>query len=212
MPEEKIEQKAAEEKKEELLLSEEVYLTSGTHIGTRQKTAGMMPFIYKVRNDGLYIIDVRKTDERLKIAAKFLARFDPSKILVVSVRQYGHKPITEFAKHVGAVALPGRFVPGTLTNPKLNNYIEPDVILITDPMVDAQALSEASSIGIPIVALCDTNNETKFVDLLIPTNNKGRRALAIIYWLLTREILLEKGKIKSREEFKLAVEDFEAEI
>ena len=212
MPEEKIEQKAAEEKKEELLLSEEVYLTSGTHIGTRQKTAGMMPFIYKVRNDGLYIIDVRKTDERLKVAAKFLARFDPSKILVVSIRQYGHKPITEFAKHVGAVALPGRFVPGTLTNPKLNNYIEPDVILITDPMVDAQALSEASSIGIPIVALCDTNNETKFVDLLIPTNNKGRRALAIIYWLLTREILLEKGKIKSREEFKLAVEDFEAEI
>jgi len=212
MPEEKIEQKAAEEKKEELLLSEEVYLTSGTHIGTRQKTAGMMPFIYKVRNDGLYIIDVRKTDERLKVAAKFLARFDPSKILVVSVRQYGHKPITEFAKHVGAVALPGRFVPGTLTNPKLNNYIEPDVILITDPMVDAQALSEASSIGIPIVALCDTNNETKFVDLLIPTNNKGRRALAIIYWLLTREILLEKGKIKSREEFKLTVEDFEAEI
>jgi len=212
MPEEKIEQKAAEEKKEELLLSEEVYLTSGTHIGTRQKTAGMMPFIYKVRNDGLYIIDVRKTDERLKVAAKFLARFDPSKILVVSVRQYGHKPITEFAKHVGAVALPGRFVPGTLTNPKLNNYIEPDVILITDPMVDAQALSEASSIGIPIVALCDTNNETKFVDLLIPTNNKGRRALAIIYWLLTREILLEKGKIKSRDEFKLTVEDFEAEI
>ena len=212
MPEEKIEQKTAEEKKEELLLSEEVYLTSGTHIGTRQKTAGMMPFIYKVRNDGLYIIDVRKTDERLKVAAKFLARFDPSKIIVVSVRQYGHKPITEFAKHVGAVALPGRFVPGTLTNPKLNNYIEPDVILITDPMVDAQALSEASSIGIPIVALCDTNNETKFVDLLIPTNNKGRRALAIIYWLLTREILLEKGKIKSRDEFKLTVEDFEAEI
>ena len=212
MPEEKIEQKTAEEKKEELLLSEEVYLTSGTHIGTRQKTAGMMPFIYKVRNDGLYIIDVRKTDERLKIAAKFLARFDPSKIIVASVRQYGHKPITEFAKHVGAVALPGRFVPGTLTNPKLNNYIEPDVILITDPMVDAQALSEASSIGIPIVALCDTNNETKFVDLLIPTNNKGRRALAIIYWLLTREILLEKGKIKSRDEFKLTVEDFEAEI
>ncbi|MCD6572346.1 MAG: 30S ribosomal protein S2 [Thermoplasmata archaeon] len=212
MPEEKIEQKAVEEKKEELLLPEEVYLTSGTHIGTRQKTSGMIPFIYKVRNDGLYIIDVRKTDERLKIAAKFLARFDPSKIIVASVRQYGHKPITEFAKHIGAVALPGRFVPGTLTNPKLNNYIEPDVILITDPMVDAQALSEASSIGIPIVALCDTNNETKFVDLVIPTNNKGRRALAIIYWLLTREILLEKGKIKSRDEFKLTVEDFEAEI
>jgi len=211
MPEEETEQKVVE-KKEELLLSEDVYLTSGTHIGTRQKTAGMMSFIYKVRNDGLYIIDVRKTDERIKIAAKFLARFEPSKILVVSVRQYGHKPITEFAKHVGAIALPGRFVPGTLTNPKLNNYIEPDVILITDPMVDAQALSEASSIGIPIVALCDTNNEVKFVDLLIPTNNKGRRALAIIYWLLTREILLEKGKIKSREEFKPTVEDFEAEI
>jgi small subunit ribosomal protein S2 len=201
-----------EKNEEETLLPEEIYLTSGTHIGTRQKTAGMMPFIYKVRNDGLYIIDVRCTDERIKTAAKFLAKFKPAKILVVSVRQYGHKPITEFAKHIGAIALPGRFVPGTLTNPNSKTYTEPDVVLITDPLVDAQALTEASDVGIPVVALCDTNNETKYVDLLIPTNNKGRRALAIIYWLLAREILREKGKIKSPEEFTPKVEDFEAEI
>jgi len=194
------------------LVPEEVYLTSGVHIGTRQKTADMKEFIYKVRNDGLYIIDIRKTDERIRIAAKFLAKYEPSQILVVSVRQYGQKPIQEFAKCTGAMAIPGRFIPGTLTNPNIETFVEPDVIILTDPLVDGQALTEAKSIGIPIVALCDTNNELRYVDLAIPTNNKGRKALALVYWLLAREYLKERGEIKSDEEFKPKVEDFEAEI
>ncbi|RLF35134.1 MAG: 30S ribosomal protein S2 [Thermoplasmata archaeon] len=194
------------------LVPEEVYLTSGVHIGTRQKTADMKKFIYKVRNDGLYIIDIRKTDERIRIAAKFLAKYEPSQILVVSVRQYGQKPIQEFAKCTGAMAIPGRFIPGTLTNPNIETFVEPDVIILTDPLVDGQALTEAKSIGIPIVALCDTNNELRYVDLAIPTNNKGRKALALVYWLLAREYLKERGEIKSDEEFKPKVEDFEAEI
>lgn len=194
------------------LVPEEVYLTSGVHIGTRQKTADMKKFIYKVRNDGLYIIDIRKTDERIRIAAKFLAKYEPSQILVVSVRQYGQKPIQEFAKCTGAMAIPGRFIPGTLTNPNIETFVEPDIIILTDPLVDGQALTEAKSIGIPIVALCDTNNELRYVDLAIPTNNKGRKALALVYWLLAREYLKERGEIKSDEEFKPKVEDFEAEI
>jgi len=169
------------------LVPEEVYLTSGVHIGTRQKTADMKKFIYKVRNDGLYIIDIRKTDERIRIAAKFLAKYKPSQILVVSVRQYGQKPIQEFAKCTGAMAIPGRFIPGTLTNPNIETFVEPDVIILTDPLVDGQALTEAKSIGIPIVALCDTNNELRYVDLAIPTNDKGRKALSLLYWLLASE-------------------------
>jgi len=203
-----------EEKKQEnpMIASEETYMTSGVHIGTRQKTADIKDFIYKVRNDGLYIIDVKKTDDRIKVAAKFLSKYDPAKILIVSVRQYGQKPIQQLAEHTGISLLDGRFRPGTLTNPSSKDFFEPEVILLTDPMADMQALHEAQNIGIPVVALCDTNNETKYIDLAIPTNNKGRRALALIYWLLTRTLLKEKGTLKKDEDFKATVEDFEAEI
>jgi len=206
------EEKEEQERETKMLVSEETYMTSGVHIGTRQKTSDIKDFIYKVRNDGLYIIDVKKTDERIKNAAKFLAKYDPSKVLAVSVRQYGQKPIKKLGEFTGMQALEGRFRPGILTNPNSKDFFEPEIILLTDPLADIQALHEAENIGIPVVALCDTNNETRYVDLVIPTNNKGRRALALIYWLLTKEILREQGKIKSDEEFTATVEDFEAEI
>lgn len=204
----------AEEQKieEQMLVPEETYLTSGVHIGTRQKTSDMIQFIYKVRSDGLYIIDIKKTDQRIRYAAKFLSKYEPENILAVSTRQYGQKPIQQFANYTGCIAIPGRFLPGTLTNPNSKVYLEPDIIIITDPLVDGQALKEARDVGIPCVALCDTNNELRYVDLAIPTNNKGRRALALVYWLLAREFLKEKGKIKDYSEFTPKVEDFEAEI
>ena len=193
-------------------IPEETYMTSGAHIGTRQKTADIKNFIYKVRNDGLYIIDVKKTDERIKTAAKLLIKYDPSNILIVSVRQYGQKPIKKLGEYTGIQVLDGRFRPGTLTNPSAKGFLEPELLIVTDPLADAQALHEAENIGIPVIGLCDTNNETKYLDLIIPTNNKGRRALALVYWLLTRAILKEKGKIKKYDDFKATVEDFEAEI
>lgn len=195
-----------------MMISEETYMTSGVHIGTRQKTANIKEFVYKVRNDGLYIIDVKKTDNRIKTAAKFISKFDPSKVLVVSVRQYGQKPIRKLAEHTGMSILDGRFRPGTLTNPNSKGFVEPELIFVTDPLADAQALHEAKNIGIPVVGLCDTNNETKYLDVVIPTNNKGRRALALVYWLLTRAVLKEQSKIKAYDDFKVQVEDFEASI
>ena len=204
--------KGKTESENKMMVSEETYMTSGVHIGTRQKTADIKEFIYKVRNDGLYIIDVKKTDVRIKHAAKFLVQYDPSKVLVVSVRQYGQKPVQKLGEFTGMQILEGRFRPGTLTNPNSKDFIEPEAILLTDPLADIQALKEAKNIGIPVVALCDTNNETRYVDFVIPTNNKGRRALALIYWLLTKAILTEQGKIKSDGKFTATVEDFEAEI
>jgi small subunit ribosomal protein S2 len=206
------EEKQPMETEQTMMVTEEIYMTSGVHIGTRQKTADIKEFIYKVRNDGLYIIDVKKTDERIKAAAKFLAKYDPAKILVVSVRQYGQKPVKKLGEITGTQVLDGRFQPGTLTNPNAKTFLEPEIILLTDPLADIQALHEAKNIGIPVIALCDTNNETKYIDYVIPTNNKGRRALALIYWLLARAILREQGKIQSDEEFTTTVEDFEAEI
>ena len=196
----------------EMMVTEETYMTSGVHIGTRQKTADIKEYIYKVRNDGLYIIDVKQTDKKIKSAAKLLAKYSPEKVLAVSVRQYGQKPIRKLGEFTGITVMDGRFRPGTLTNPNSKDFIEPEIIMLTDPLADMQALHEAENIGIPVVALCDTNNETKYVDIVLPTNNKGRRALALVYWLLTKEILKAQGKIKNDDEFTTTVEDFEAEI
>ena len=197
---------------EDFLIPQEDYLKSGIHIGTKFKTKYMMDFIYKVRNDGLYIIDIKKTDKKINIASKFISKFDPGNVLVVSVRQYGQKPIRKLSEYTGIKVLDGRFRPGTLTNPSAKGFVEPELLIVTDPLADSQALDEARNIGIPVVGLCDTNNELKYIDIVIPTNNKGRRALALVYWLLSRAILKEKGKIKSYEDFKPTVEDFEAEI
>ena len=213
--EEKITQKdeiTTNNEETNMLISEEIYMTSGAHIGTRQKTADIKQFIYKVRNDGLYIIDVKKTDEKIKTAAKFISKYNPDDILAVSIRQYGQKPVKKMGELTGIRILDGRFRPGTLTNPNAKGFFEPSLLIVTDPLADQQALHEAENIGIPVIGLCDTNNETKYLDVIIPTNNKGRRALALIYWLLTREILKQQGKIKKYDDFKPTVEEFEAEI
>ena len=193
-------------------MSEDTYLTSGVHIGTQQKSASMKPFIYKVRTDGLYVLDVKQTDTRLRVAAKFLAKYPPERILIVAARQYGQKPAKLFAQAIGAQVFAGRFVPGTMTNPKLMQYTEPSIVLVTDPAADQQALREAMNIGVPVVGLCDANNDTRFVDLVVPTNNKGRRALATIYWLLTREVLKARGTLEGDEAFTPTVDDYEAQL
>ena len=200
------------ETKQPLLIPEESYLSSGVHIGTQQKSADMKRFLFKVRSDGLYMLDFKLTDQRIRTASKFLATFKPEDILIVSARQYGQKPVRTFAKKIGAKYFAGRFVPGTLTNPRLADYIEPRVLLVTDPAADQQAVREALNVGIPIIGLCDANNETKNMDVIIPSNNKGRRALATVYWLISREYMKNRGLIKNDEEFGMEIEDFEATL
>ncbi len=195
-----------------LLIPEDLYLSSGVHIGTQQKSADMKKFLFKVRSDGLYMLDFKKTDKRIRMAANFLAKFEPKEILVVSARQYGQRPVRTFGKTLGIKYFAGRFVPGTLTNPNLGDYVEPKMLLVTDPAADQQAVREALNTNIPIVGLCDANNETKNMDIIVPTNNKGRRSLATIYWLLTREFLKAKGTIAGDDDFKLKIEDFEATL
>jgi len=191
----------------ESIIPQDEYLTAGIHIGTQQKTKEMMRFVYRVRTDGLYVLDIQATDQRIRLAAKMLAKYDPQTILIVSARQYGHYPSEMFAKAVGSKVVTGRFIPGTLTNPKLHIYIEPDILIVTDPSGDMQAVNEAVNVGIPVIALCDTNNSTSNVDFVIPTNNKGRKALALIYWLLAKKTLEERG-----DTINYTVADFEAEL
>ena len=191
----------------DLLIPVEDYLGAGVHIGTQQKTEDMERFIHRVRTDGLYVLDVSMTDKRIRTAADFLANYDPEQILVASSRQYGRFPAEKFADAVGARARTGRFIPGTLTNPKYDGYIEPDVVVVTDPIGDAQAVKEAITVGIPVIAMCDSNNTTGNVDLVVPTNNKGRKALSVVYWLLANETLDRRGA-----EPTYALADFESDI
>ena len=197
---------------EELLLPRDTLLSAGIHIGTRIKTLDMEPYIYRVRPDGLFILDVKKTDDRIRVAARFLARFEPAKVAVAAARLYAQEPIKKFCEITGAMPLIGRFIPGQLSNPLYPNKIEPEVIVVSDPRADAQAVKEASNVGIPIVALCSTDNEFAGVDLVLPTNNKGRRALAVVFWLLARQVLRERGELAADKDTAVTIDDFEAKI
>jgi len=196
----------------ELLIDEDTFLTCGVHIGTKQKSKDMEPYVYKVRDDGLRILNVNMTSEKVVEAAQFLKDFEPKDVLVVSARQYGWKPATKFAESCGFECIAGRFTPGRLTNPEMRFFIEPKVIVLTDPAADAQAFREATNIKIPVIAMCDSNNLTANVDIVIPGNNKGRRSLALIYWLLSREILRIRGELAADEDLEETIDDFEAPL
>ena len=191
----------------------DVYEQHAVHIGTNQKSADMRKFLDTMRQDGggLHLIDVHQNDSRIRTVAKFLSNFAPKRILVVSARQYGQRPARKFAESIGAMRIVGRFIPGTLTNPSLRTYIETEVNLVTDPAADSQALSEAVSSGLPVVGIFDANNRLRNVDLVLPANNKGRRSLALVYWLLAREMLKNRGVLTDADwERSQSVDDWES--
>lgn len=192
------------------LIPKEQYLASGIHIGMKQRSEQMKEFIYKIREDGLSVLNLRKIDERIRIAAKFLSRLQ--NILVTSRKIVAKEAIEKFAEIIGAKAISTRFMPGTLTNPNYKNFFEAEAILIVDPLLDVQALQEAVKARVPVIAVCDTSNETKDIDLIIPANNKGKKALATLFWLLAREILKERKEITSDKEFKYKIDDFGKEV
>jgi len=196
---------------EQFLVPTDNYLKSGIHIGTKFRTKYMEQFIYKTRPDGLSVLNLQKIDERIKIAAKFLAQYAPEEILIVSRRENGWKPVNMIGKLTGAKVFAGRYPPGILTNPKLDNYIEVKILLATDAWPDRNAIIDAVKMGIPVIALCDTNNQTNNIDFVIPANNKGKKSLGLFFWILAREYLRNRGILKKNEELKEPLEDFTEE-
>jgi len=188
-----------------LLVSAETNGESALNIGSKHKSADMSRFVARVREDGLYLLDIPTTDARIKSIAALLNTYDAPSSMVVSARQYGQRPARKFAEAIGAHSAVGRFIPGSLTNPALRSYIEPDILFVTDPSNDQQALREAVATGLPIVGIVDANNHLRNVDIALPANNKGRRSLALIYWLLAREVLKVRGE--TTDEAWAAMED-----
>lgn len=196
----------------ELLLPIEVFLSAGIHIGTRINTKDMMPFIYRVRPDGLFVLDIKKIDARIRMAAKFIVKFDPTKVLTVSSRLYGRTPVKKFCDTTRTLPILGRFLPGILSNPSHSKHLDADLVVLTDPKADRQALKEASLVGIPTISLCDTEDSFSDIDLVIPVNNKGRKALATVYWLLARQVLRERGEITGDDTLATSIDDFETKL
>ncbi|MBI2137587.1 30S ribosomal protein S2 [Candidatus Woesearchaeota archaeon] len=196
---------------EQLLVPQDTYLKAGIHIGTKFKTKYMEPFIYKTRPDGLSVLNLQKIDERIKVAAKFLSNYAPEEILIVSRRENGWKALKAMGRVTGIRVFAGRYLPGILTNPSLENYLEVKIVVVADAWPDRNAISDAVKIGIPVIALCDTNNQSNSIDLVVPCNNKGKKSLGLLFWILTREYLRNRGVVKEDSDFKSLIEDFTEE-
>ena len=178
-------------------------LSTGIRVGTEVKTKFMIPYITQASPEGLYLFDLDITLSRIETAGRFIKKFDIKKVIVYSGRTYANTPIEKFCELTGARKMLGRFMPGTVTNPLLPYYSEPQLIVVSDPQVDAQAITEATNAGIPVIGIANTDNVTSELDLVIPANNRGRKALATVYWLLAREILQDS------KEMKYEIDDFE---
>jgi small subunit ribosomal protein S2 len=196
---------------EQFLVPQDVYLKSGIHIGTKFKTKHMEQFIYKTRPDGLSVLNLKKIDERIRTTASFLSQYAPEEILVISRRENSWKAVKAFGKSTGIGVIAGRYPPGMMTNPELESYFEPKIILITDSWPDRNAVLDANKVGVPVIALCDTNNQSNNIDLVVPCNNKGKKSLGLFFWILAKEYLKKKGLLGEKEELKEKLEDFTEE-
>ena len=188
-------------------------LSTGIRVGTEVKTKFMIPYITQANPEGLYLLDVDITLDRIQTAARFIKKFDIKKVIVYSGRAYASTPIEKFCELTGAEKMLGRFMPGTLTNPSLSYFSEPHLIVISDPQVDAQAINEATNAGIPVIGIANTDNVTSELDLVIPANNRGRKSLATVYWLLANEILQDSKAMKYKiEDFETKTSEVEEEL
>jgi small subunit ribosomal protein S2 len=190
------------------LVSLEEYIKAGVHIGTKIKNKQTKKFIARIRSDGLAIIDVMKLDERLRLSTKLLSKYEPYQILAVGRREAARKPLQMLNKYTGINVYPKRYPPGLLTNPALDIFKDVDVVIITDPILDRNALLDAYRTGKITIAFVDTNNSLSYIDIAIPANNRGAKSLALLYYIIAREYLRNRGLLSKRGELPISYEEF----
>jgi small subunit ribosomal protein S2 len=202
----------SEEKMVVPLLSEKALLATGIRIGTQVRTKSMEQFTTRPRPDGLHLLDYSKTLHRIDVAGKFISFVGPQNVVVYTSRDYGKVPVEKFCELTQAIPVVGRFMPGTLTNPLFPGHLDVELIVVADPASDTQAIVEAANMGTPVIAVCDTDNITDDVDLVIPGNNRGRRSLATIFYLLARSVLTHSSLLTGDQQLKYTIDDFETKM
>ncbi len=193
---------------QELLIPNDEYLKSGIHIGTKFKTKYMANFIYKTRSDGLSVLNIQQIDDRLRILGNFLSKYAPEDILVVCRRESGWKPVKLLSKLTGIRVFAGRYPPGILTNPALDSYTEIKAMVVVDAWPDRNAVLDAVKVGVPVAAFSDTNNQSNYIDLVVPCNNKGKKSLGLAFYLLAKGYMEKRGLTGVNNPFTHTVEDF----